>query len=216
MDVTEAIVRRVWDETPRLKGVVLEVSSETARAYQRAGQFVEVQFSDGEAAMLAIASSPGEARALELLVGGPAREREVWSEGRVLPVRGPQGLGFPLSGAEGQDILLFAQGSALAALRPVVDSVRRRRAQYGTVRLYVGARTEADFPYVAEYPGWQSDGVEIVRSVSRPWVQERFREAPGSLENTVAFVCGMQQMMDDVAAVLVAAGLPADRIGRNL
>ena len=36
-------MRRAWDETPRLTGVVLEVSAETARAYERAGQFVEVE-----------------------------------------------------------------------------------------------------------------------------------------------------------------------------
>lgn len=216
MQLTEAVVRRAWDETPRLTGVVLEVSSEIAGAYERAGQFVEVEYGGEEPALFAIASSPGEARALELLVGEPARSRGCWSEGTAVSIRGPLGRGFPLSLAEEQDVLLFAQGSALAAVRPLVDVVRRRRWHYRTVRLYIGARTERDFPYATEYSAWQTDGIEIHRAVSRPWVQDRFREAPVDLENAVAFVCGMERMMDDVTAALVAAGLPRDRIGRNL
>ena len=209
-------MRRAWDETPRLTGVVLEVSAETARAYERAGQFVEVELGDDEPATFAIASSPGEARALELLVGEPARSSGDWSEGTVMRLRGPLGSGFPFSIADEQHVLLFAQGSALAAVRPLIDMVRRRRRHYRTVRLYIGARTERDFPYSDEYSDWRTDGIEIHRSVSRPWVQDRFRDAPGPLENAVAFVCGMEKMMNDVTAALVAAGLAHERIGRNL
>ena len=216
MEMIEATVRRAWDETPRLKGVVLEVPPETVQAYRRPGQFIEARFGQAEPAPFAIASSPGEARAFELLVGEPVRSQMDWSEGRGVLVRGPLGFGFPVERAKGQDVLLFAQGSALAALRPVVEMIRRRRKDYRSVRLYVGAHTEADRPYVSDYPAWRAEGIEVLESISRPWVQERFRSAPGCLHDTVAFVCGMEKMMDDVTAELVTAGVSVDRIGRNV
>lgn len=211
-----AIVRRVWSETPKLTGVVLEVAAEIAQRYEHPGQFIVLYPPGGEGRVyVVIASKPKEARAFELLLGDKAVQKLKPAEGLELEIEPPAGEGFPMEPARGKDVLLFATGSALAALRPVIEVIRAERGAFGRVTLYAGAHTDADFPYAAEYPLWARDRIDIIRSVSKPWVQAKFEEHPLPVENSVAFVVGANAMMDDVTASLVRAGIPLDRIRRN-
>jgi NAD(P)H-flavin reductase len=212
---TSGVVRRVWRETPKLTGVVLEVSDEIAKQYTRPGQIVVLRPIDTDKVYLAIASSPGEANALELLLGGAAAEKVRPVEGMKLAFDPPSGKGFPVEMAAGKDVLLFAVGSALAPIRPLVQMIRKNRSDYGRVLLYAGANTEADFPYRNEFDAWKRDRIDLVRAISKPWVQDLFTRDPVAVNDAVAYVCGSKEMMDAVTAVLVGAGLPAARIGRN-
>ncbi|MCA9550968.1 MAG: hypothetical protein KC933_13120 [Myxococcales bacterium] len=211
----EGKVRRVWAETAHLTGVVLEVAAEVAARYQRPGQVVKVHGSDGKATYLALAGTPGEARSIELLLGPAARDALGPVDGAVWRLDPPFGAGFPLESAEGRDVLLFAVGSALAPLRAVIEVILRDRARYGRVILYVGAHTEADFPYAEDLARWAEDGVEIHKSVSRPWVQDVFRSAPPAVEDPAAFVAGMPAMIQGVTEALLEHGVAAERIGKN-
>ncbi len=213
---TEATVRRIWQETPKLRGVVLEVPAACAARYQRPGQVIVVRPPQGEGQVyLALASAPGEARAFELLVGDAAFARLGLLEGQSVVIEGPTGNGFPVDRARGRDVLLFAVGSALAPIRPLVETIRRARSDYGRVTLYVGAHTEQDFPYKEQFPAWAADGIDIHRCVSTPWVQARFREHQPAVENAVAFLCGMKPMMEETREALVEAGLPEAQIASN-
>lgn len=215
-ELVSATVRRVWAETPGLTGVVLEVEAEVAAAYRVPGQVTAVHLEDDKGPLyLALASAPGEARALELLLAPPAVERLQPVEGAQWRIQRPFGNGFALDAAAGHDVLLFAVGSAIAPMRAVVDTIRKDRSRFGRVVIYVGAYTQPDFPYQAEYPAWTADGIEVVEAVDQPWVQDRFRADPCAVENAWAFVCGMSAMMDATTEALVEAGLPAERIGRN-
>lgn len=210
-----AAVRRVWNETPKLKGVLLEVEAETASAYVRPGQVVVLHLPGGGKMYMAIASAPGEAHALELLVGPEAVSRLHLAEGSRIEIDPPMGPGFDLGPARGRDVLVFAVGSALAPVRPLIEMITRERTAFGEVSLFVGAHSEEDFPYRDAYAEWQSAGVSINRAVSRPWVQDLFRAKPLPVTRAVAYVCGMKKMMDDVTAVLVEAGLPREEVRRN-
>jgi sulfhydrogenase subunit gamma (sulfur reductase) len=211
----EAVVRRVWAETPHLTGVVVEVPAEVAARYQRPGQVVKVHAPAGKPVYLALAGNPGEARSLELLLGPAAKSALAPEEGAAWHLEPPFGSGFPLDAAAGRDLLVFAVGSALAPIRALVEAVLRDRARYGRVALYVGAHTEADLPYAEDLARWASDGVEVRRSVSRPWVQDVFRHAPPPFEDPAAFVCGMPDMVKGVTEALLEAGVAAERIGKN-
>jgi NAD(P)H-flavin reductase len=209
-----AVVTALWRETPGLSGARLRVPAEVAAAHRRPGQILVVHPGDGEPVFLALASPPGDAE-LEVLVGPAAAARLELREGSELAVSGPSGPGFPLEEARGRDLLLFAVGSALAPLRPVVELVRRARSDFGQVTLHVGAHTAADLPYARSYPAWDRDRIDVVTSLSRPWVQERFALDPQPVEDAVAFCAGMPAMMDAVTDVLVRSGMPAGRIFRN-
>jgi len=106
-------------------------------------------------------------------------------------------------------------GSGLAPLRPVVRELCRHRADYGWIRLYAGARAPDAFPFSREYREWAHERIDIHRAVSRPYVQELFRDDPPELSDAVAFVCGMDEMMHEVTRTLTDAGLEPARIHRN-
>lgn len=209
------IVRRLWKETPHLTGVVLEVSPELAARYTRPGQVVVLRPNETDQIYLAIASAPGEAQALELLVGEAALAKLKLEQGAQVVLDPPSGPGFNLEMARGRDVLLFAVGSGLAPVRPLIQHLRRDRSNYGQIILYVGAHTERDFPYQAEFEGWKRDRIDVVRSVSKPWVQDRFREESPDVRNAVAYLVGMKPMIEGVTAALVEAGLDKERIGKN-
>lgn len=216
--LSEGVVRAVSQETPNLKSVVLEVSAEVAARYERPGQVVAFQPEDGPDAKplyIALASRPGEARAFEVLLGPPAAARLDSREGAVWRFTGPFGAGYPLDKARGKDVLVFAVGSALAPLRPLIWSMLADRAAYGAITLYMGAHTDADFPYATDMKAWEEAGVTVRRSISKPWVQDVFRGDPPALDNTFAFVCGMNEMMEGVTLALTEAGLPAEQVGKN-
>jgi NAD(P)H-flavin reductase len=205
----------VWSETPALTGLVLEVDPTVAARYERPGQVVVLRPSARDAVYLAIASSPGEHAAFELLLGAPAMSKIQPADGKAIEIDPPSGKGFPIEMAEGHDVLLFAVGSALAPIRPLVEMIRRRRSAYGKVTLYAGAHTEAHFPYRGEHDAWRRDRIDLVKAISKPYVQDLFRRDPVPVTDAVAYVCGMKDMMDAVSRALVEAGLPSERIGKN-
>lgn len=209
------VIRRVWDETPKLKGVVLEVPEAVAAQYTTPGQIVVLRPNEKDQIYIAIASQVGEKAALELLLGEGAAAKLDLQVGAKIEMNPPTGRGFPVDKALGKDVLLFAVGSALAPIRPLVQLIRKNRSDYGRVTLYIGAHTEEDFPYRAEYDGWKRDRIDVVKAVSKPWVQELFQKDAPSVDQSVAYVCGMKAMMEQVTEVLVAAGVPAENIGRN-
>jgi NAD(P)H-flavin reductase len=143
--------------------------------------------------------------------------------GAQVEVSPPEGKGFPLEKARGHDLLLFATGSGISAIRPVIASVRQERGTYGRVTLYFGARTPSAFAYSDELHEWEAGGVRVVRTVSQPdvsgwqgltgYVQAHLGEEP--LQDVVAFVCGQSQMVQGVMAELRNRGVPKSSIFLN-
>jgi NAD(P)H-flavin reductase len=213
-----ALVTRTWQETPRLKGVLVEPSADVAKAHVLPGQFIVAHprnATNGASKVhLVIASRPGEAP-FELLLGESADRALALEPGTEIEIDPPAGKGYPMEVLKGRDALLFAAGSALASLRPVISLIRESRSDFGRVSLFAGAHTAADLPYSREIEEWKRDRIDVFRAVSRPWVQDMFVDEMFDVSNSAAFVCGGKQMMDDVTAVLIHAGVPADLIKRN-
>jgi sulfhydrogenase subunit gamma (sulfur reductase) len=214
-----AIVRRVWAETPRLTGVVLEVEADVAGKYVHPGQYVavHVERADGQKkrVFLVIASAPGEARAFELLAGETAMTDIAFAEGRTINIDPPQGKGFGVEHARGRDVVVFAIGSGLAAVRPVIDTIRKARSEYGRVTAYLGAHTAADFAYAGHFDAWGRDRIDVVRATSRPWVQDLFERDPVPVSNAVAFLCGNKPMIESTTELLVKCGMARDNVRKN-
>jgi NAD(P)H-flavin reductase len=211
----QAIVRRVFQETPRLQGAILEVPEEVARAYDKPGQYVVLHPRPTDKIFLVIASAVGEARAFEVLLGPAAAEKAKLTEGHHLEIDPPTGRGFGLDDAPGKDLLLFGVGTGVAALRPVIESIRRRRTEFGDVVLYAGAHLPEEHPYRRDEEAWRRDSVRVVRAVSKPWVQDLFRRDPVPVSNALAFVSGMKPMIEGVTETLAEHGMPRDRVRLN-
>ena len=207
-------IDRISQETPNHVAVRLKVGPELAAAYTAPGQVLRFPRDNDDPVYLALCSDPGESP-LELLLGADAMDALGWREGDVVELDPPIGKGYPVEAAHGRDVLLFGVGSGLAPLRPVVRILCRHRADYGWIRLYVGARAPDGFPFSNEFAEWSRDRVDIHRAISKPYVQHLFSDDPPDLSDAVAFVCGMDAMMADVTRVLTDAGLDPKDIHRN-
>lgn len=207
-------VDRLWPETPLLTGVRLESPDAVRKDHTTPGQVIAVETADGKKTYLALASAPGDAQ-LELLVAPNGMEQIGLHRGQTLTIEGPFGTGFPLDRAVGKDVFLFAVGSAMAPIRPLVEMIRKSRSDYGRVCLYVGAMTPDGFAYGSWYDHWSRDRIDIVRVLHPEFVQDAFASDPLSVDDCEAYVCGMKEMMDGVEAVLARFGLDPSRVHRN-
>ncbi len=151
-------------------------------------------------------------------VGAVTRALCAAAPGDMIGVRGPFGTGWPLSAAEGRDMLIVAGGIGLAPLRPAVLTALADRARYGRVMLLVGARSPDDLLFARELETWRRRGADVRVTVDQAdagWKGEvglvtgahrQTRSRPG---RTAAFVCGPEIMMRFTAEVLARAASPA-------
>ena len=145
--------------------------------------------------------------------------------GGMLGVRGPFGTEWPLDAVVGADVVVVAGGLGLAPLRPAVEALLERRAEYGRVVLLYGARTPADILYGEQLERWREAGLDVQLTVdagTQGW-QHRVGVVPKLVASAefdpaaaVAFVCGPEVMMRFTVAALADAGLPGDRMHVSL
>jgi NAD(P)H-flavin reductase len=220
-----------WDETPGMRAVRLDMPFAFARAHARPGQVVKIRTPDGEG-YFALASAPSfEPRADLLLKRGAGKVADaaisLSTAGATLDVSAPFGKGFPWEEARGRDVLLFAAGSGIAPIRALVQHLVANRGEFGRLTLFYGQRHGTEFAYADEHLEWERRGVRVVLCPSSaddawPGVRGRVQEvaralglggvAPG---NSVAFVCGMTAMVNEVKETLAGAGVPPRRVHLN-
>lgn len=145
-----------------------------------------------------------------------------FKRGHVLGVRGPYGGSWPVSEAEGSDVVIVAGGIGLAPLRPLIFQVLENRGRFGRVTLLYGTRTQDDILYRKELDQWggrfDTDVLISVDRATENWwghvgvVTSLMPHAPFDPYNTVVFLCGPEIMMMYSAEALLNRGVTADRI----
>ena len=206
--------------------LTLEMPSEIASTFTLPGQYQELAIEGHSARPYAIASGPGRGNRFEFLVrrGFPLADAigrlKAGDPVNVSPARGP---GFPMEEIRGRDLLLVATGTGAAPMRAVIQTIVQNRGKFGEVTFYFGGRHGKDFAFEKEWPQWQSQQINLVRTVSeldpswqglRGFVQDHFLEA--SWPDAAAFVVGSNPMVQAVTAELVKRGVPRERIFLNL
>jgi sulfhydrogenase subunit gamma (sulfur reductase) len=225
-----ARVLRAWDETRAFRGIGLQLPRALAAAHDRPGQVVKIRTGPGEG-FFALATAPCPDGRTELLVkrGGKVADAVVAAAapGSALDLTAPFGKGFPVERAVGRDVLLFAAGSGIAPIRALVQHLVAHRDEFGRVTLFYGQRRGGDFAYGAEHVGWDRHGVRVVLCPSGEddaWtgVRGRVQEVARSLafggiapSDAVAFVVGMNAMVDDLKRTLAQAGVPPGNVLLN-
>lgn len=158
-------------------------------------------------------------------VGGVTTALCQASEGDVLAVRGPFGVGWRVPDGTGGDIVIVAGGVGLAPLRSAVIEVIAARQKYRRVSVLYGARTASDVLFAADLAAWASEDVQVAVTVDRAseaWtgrvglVTELVSWATFDPARTLALVCGPEVMMRYVAGELTARGVPPERIRLSL
>ena len=142
--------------------------------------------------------------------------------GDTVGLRGPFGKGWPITEAEGADLLVVAGGLGLAPLRPVVHEALARRERYGRLIVLVGNRHPADLLYRDDLERWRKHldvDVEVtVDHADAGWrgnvgvVPGLIPAAPFDPARVVAMVCGPEIMMRFTVNALQSAGVSGDRI----
>ena len=230
---TAVKVAKAWNEGPRLRGLQLDAPDALRAAYTVPGQYVKARAPGAEKdAFLAIANAPG-AKTLELLIqlaapGEPAKAADAVAalpSGSSVEITAPAGKGFPVAAEKGRDLLLFAGGSGISAIRSLAEWVAAHRADYGSVTLFFGARTAGDLAYRNLFEEWRGARIEVVAVLSRPepgswtgrvgYVQSALTEAKVDGARTSVFLAGGKPFDAAVVAGVTAVGVPADRIFRN-
>ena len=220
---------RRWDEAQDLVGLhVALAGTPIAASFHNPGQYVQLKLPSGKVGFFAIASRPGEGDGFDFLVkvgGEIPDELLAMAPGDRLEMTEAMGQGYPIQHHRGKDVLLFAVGSGISPIRSLIWYLAAHRADYAGVTLFFGARTPAHFAYQDELGAWAAGGVQVIRVTSREdgteagyvhgYVQNAVKAHPLVPDNTVAFVCGMAPMVQDVTAELGALGVPSDRIFQN-
>jgi len=219
-----------WDETPSLRALRLDLGA-LSNEHRAPGQVVRARpSSDGGEGYFALASAP-QAGPAELLLkrGGAVADHLIAASGAggALEVSAPFGRGFPVEELRGRDVLLFAAGSGIGAIRALVQHLVAVRPAVGRIALWYGQRDEDHFAYRGEHASWERAGVRVRLCCSQPGpscrgargrVQEVARdENLGGIEpsRAVACLCGMKGMVTDVRALLAEAGMPAANVHLN-
>jgi NAD(P)H-flavin reductase/ferredoxin len=196
------------------------------------GQFIELEVPDqvGNWRCYSIASSPINSDRIELVVkqieGGAFSGRiENLKRGHGLTVRGPYGMNY-LRNNE-RPVLLVATGSGIA---PMLSILRAAAEQDDprTFQFYYGARIESDLIYLSELHLIESRMAHFSfkPTLSAPRTDVHWRGNVGrvtlALQREIhdaspydVYICGQPEMCESVATLLLAKGLPENRIFRD-
>ncbi len=155
-------------------------------------------------------------------VGATSRAIAALDVGATIGVRGPFGTAWPVTEAEGSDILIVAGGLGLAPLRPAIYHVLANRARYGRVTILFGTRHPEDILFRDEIASWRQQldlDIEVtVDHADDNWhgnvgvVPALIPRASFDPHETVALVCGPEIMMRFTVNALRDAGVTEDRI----
>jgi anaerobic sulfite reductase subunit B len=192
------------------------------------GQLVVLSLPGLKPAYFAIASAPEEQGYLEVLIKqgkGTAGAIFDLETGAEIEVSNPTGKGFSLDSHKGKNILLISVGTAIAPMRSVLRSVLHRREEFGEVMLFQGVLTPSHFPYEDEMEDWSRRGIRVYRTVTFPentdwaghsgFVQGILEKVSPKPQNTIVFLAGMQEMVDQTTAMLIRLGFKAEDILLN-
>ena len=204
---TEVVERIV--ESPTVFTLRLRITDPGIRAGYRftPGQFNMIYlYGVGEVA-ISIVSDPTHdlldhtIRAVGRVTHGLARLKQ----GDRIGLRGPYGRGWPLTQAEGKDVLVITGGLGCAPSVSVINYIMQRRGQFGRLTIMQGVKHYNDLLWRERYAQWSRQPDTRVLLASDvggpvwPWhvgpVTVLFDEAHIDPGRTIVIMCGPEGMM---------------------
>ena len=205
----------------------LQLVDEQVRARFRfaAGQFNMVYlFGVGEVAISidSIANEPGFLDHTIRIVGRVTKGIADLKSGDVLGIRGPFGQGWPLDEARGRPVVIVTGGLGCAPVVGAIESIFRRRAHYGPVKILHGVKTPHDLLYRERFNAWRHvPDTEVLLASDQPdkaWhhhvgvVTELFEQVSTDPATSIVLMCGPEIMMRLGVPILMRGGIPSTSI----
>lgn len=176
--------------------------------------------------MFSITSSPTNKEFMEFSIkkcGCLTSWLHMMEPGQQVAIRGPYGNAFPVdTELKGRDLLFVAGGIGLAPLRSVINYVRAKRENYGSVQIVYGSRSKEDLvDYKEILEEWMTDeGIEVNLTIDNPqddwdghvgFVPNYVKELNPSLSKTV-LICGPPIMIKFTLAGLKELGFQETQV----
>src|SRR5574344_518475 len=200
------VVTDIRQETPDVKTFRV-VGLDGKKLFEhKPGQCAMLSVPGVSEAMISITSSPTNTEFMEFSVkkcGCLTEWLHSMEVGQNITVRGPYGNGFPVETAfKGKDLLFIAGGIGLAPLRSVINYVRAKRENYGSIQIIYGSRSKADLiDYQEILNEWQQDkGVEVDLTIDN--AQDDWTGHVGFIPNYV------KELKPDVRKTVIMCGPP--------
>ena len=177
-------------------------------------------------AMFSITSSPTNTEYMEFSIkkcGCLTDWLHAMDIGQQITIRGPYGKPFPVdTELKGKDLLFIAGGIGLAPLRSVINYVRDKRADYGSVQIVYGARSKDDLvDYKEIIDEWMADeGIEVNLTIDREqegwdghvgFIPAFVKELNPDLKKTV-LMCGPPVMIKFTLQELMGLGFEKTQV----
>lgn len=214
-------VKDLATEIKLLRVELLNGGSEAFSAYQP-GQFAFVSaFGFGEAPF-GIANTPQRGPYLDFAVnrlGSVTTGLHELGEGDMVGVRGPLGNWFPMHQFKGKNLIVLGGGIGGAPLRPIIQSVLDKRADYGHLTILWAARNPSLLVFTDEYDEWRAAPDTTlhltVDQADEKWdrnvglITQLLEKVAPSPENAVSITCGPPIMIYYVTRLLEKMGFAA-------
>jgi propane monooxygenase reductase subunit len=197
-----------------------------------AGQYIEIEAPEqnGNWRCYSIASSSANPDQLEIVVkritGGSFSDQiDSFTPGFELAVRGPYGMSYLRAGI--RPVLLVATGSGIAPLMSILRSCASENVDR-SFEFYYGARRQDDLLFQDEFRQLEArmPRFSFKPTLSAPGTSDEWSGAVGQVTKLLqreipdasiydAYICGQPEMCESVAALLLAKGIPENRIFRD-
>lgn len=226
LPVEAEVVERV-QESPTVFTLRLRFTDEEQhRRYQFApGQFNMVYLYGVGEVPISIVSDPEDEHLYDhtiRTVGRVTRGLAQVKEGQCVGIRGPFGRGWPLSKAEGRDVLIVTGGLGCAPVVSVINYIISRRERFGRLTIMQGVKHSDDLLWRERYKLWsRMPDTRVIVAADKagkqwPWregsVIAMFDEVTLAPEHSLAMMCGPEGMMSAAVNRLLQSGMQPDSL----
>ncbi len=202
------------------------------------GQFVMLSVLGVGEAPISVTSAPSRSNGdFELCVrqvGDVTGALHRMQPGDQVGIRGPFGVGFPIDGMRGKDVLFAPGGLGLAPLRSLINQVLDERDDFNRVIILYGARSRSELLFQDELNQWvDHDAIECLLTVDcededEEWEPEQllecnigvittlFPQIEIDATQTIAVTCGPPIMYRFVLMEMLEKGIPESNIYLSL
>ncbi len=147
-------------------------------------------------------------------------------EGDDIGVRGPYGVGWPLSQARLHDVVIITGGLGCAPAVSAIHYIVKRRDQYRKLFILQGVKHSDDLLFRQQYEYWaQLPNTQVLLAASsgkpqRDWltgyVTQFIPDLALNANKTVVMMCGPEAMMQAAIPPLIQKGVPEEKIYINM